>query len=121
MTEKDEDREGKAPPGTDAQPGAGSAPGEAKPAPVGAPAAETAAAKPAAPATEARVRPAPKVDPVEQALRAEAPSIPLNRLRSGMPGATLEVSFYAGLPLVLVKRSEIADVCRFLRDDPECD
>ena len=80
----------------------------------GAPGAPTAPAAPAAP----RV---PKVDPVEQALRAEVPSVPLDRLKSRMPGAIEEVTYFAGVPIVRVQTAEIERVCRFLKDDPDSD
>ena len=79
------------------------------------------AAAPGGEATTRRAPPAPKVDPVEQALRAEVPSVPLERLRQQMPEAIEEVVFFAGVPIVRIKKRMIAEVGSFLRDDAACE
>ena len=66
-------------------------------------------------------RPAAKVDPVEQALRSEVSSVPLERLRALIPDAIEETSFYAGVPIVRVSRDSVVRVCHLLKEDPECD
>lgn len=59
--------------------------------------------------------------PAELALRAEAPSIPLARLRDRFPEIAKTATFFAGVPIVDVPVGSIVDVCRFLKDDPQSD
>ncbi len=51
---------------------------------------------------------------------AEVPSPPVDRLRAAMAGAVEEVRYWAGVPLVRVRREDVARVLEFLRDDPDC-
>ncbi|MBZ5639555.1 MAG: NADH-quinone oxidoreductase subunit C [Acidobacteriia bacterium] len=56
---------------------------------------------------------APKLD-------AAVPSRSLERLKEILPDAVEEVSFHCGVPIVRVRPERILDVCRFLKDDPDC-
>lgn len=71
------------------------------------------AAKPAAAAP-----PRPRVDPVEEKLRAPVPSAALDALRQALPECLQEVVYYAGEVTVLAPRERIVEVLRFLHDDP---
>ena len=67
---------------------------------------------------------APAVPPAEKlaaAPAAEVPSAALDRLKAACGEGIEEVSFFAGVPIVRVKKAEIERVCRFLKDDPETD
>jgi NADH-quinone oxidoreductase subunit C len=64
--------------------------------------------------------PKPKVPPVEETLRAPAPSRCLDRLVSEHADAIEgEASFHCGVPIVRVKPGKVVEVCRFLKDDPD--
>ncbi len=81
------------------------------PAPMPAPAASPAAGpKPAAPAK-------PRMDPVEEALRREVPSVPLDALKRRFPEAVLEVVYHAGEVTVVIPRERVVEILRFLHDD----
>ena len=67
--------------------------------------------KPAAPAK-------PRVDPVEEALRRVVPSAALDTLKERFPDDVLEVVYYAGQVSVVVPRTRIVELLRFLHDDP---
>jgi NADH-quinone oxidoreductase subunit C len=57
--------------------------------------------------------PAPKLD-------APVPSRCLDRLNAAHPGAPEEVTYHCGVPIVRVPKERIVEVCRFLKDDPDC-
>ncbi len=59
---------------------------------------------------------APAADP----LAAPVESAPLARLNAEFAGAIEEQRFWAGTPIVRIRRDAIHDVLRFLRDDPAC-
>jgi NADH-quinone oxidoreductase subunit C len=128
MSENNEKKEGEAPPEagkakeSPAQDdkAAPKTPSEAKPAAEGAKGAKPVPPKAAAGAARP-ARPAPRPNPAEEALRAEVPSVPLDRLREVLPAAIEEVTFFAGVPIVRVRRGDISKVGRFLRDDPASD
>ncbi len=81
--------------------------------PAGATPATPPASPPAAP-------PAPKA-PAPDPLAAAVDSVPLARLSASFPEtACVEARFYAGVPIVTVRREDLHDVLRFLRDDAAC-
>lgn len=57
----------------------------------------------------------------EEELRREVPSLAVERLRSRFPDAVLEVSYYAGNPIVVVARERLLEVMALLKDDPALD
>lgn len=77
-------------------------------APAAAPAPAPAAAAPAAPA------------PAPEPLAAEVPSVPLRRLSERFGEAVVESRFWAGTPIVEVRREALHDALLFLRDDSDC-
>jgi NADH-quinone oxidoreductase subunit C len=66
--------------------------------------------------------PAPKKAEGEGApkLDAPVPSRCLDRLNAAHPGAPEEVTYHCGVPIVRVPKERIVEVCRFLKDDPDC-
>jgi len=80
--------------------------------PDGKPASQAPA--PAAASTPAPVRPAPppKVD-----LAAPVESAPLKALQEKLPRAIQQVSFHAGEVNVLLRKEDLVEVCRFLKED----
>ncbi|MBP7148298.1 MAG: NADH-quinone oxidoreductase subunit C [Acidobacteria bacterium] len=70
--------------------------------------------KPAAPAPAAPA--APKVDPLAEPVASPA----LERLRERHAELIEDVRFWAGVPIVRVRRDEVVEVLRFLRDDERC-
>jgi NADH-quinone oxidoreductase subunit C len=107
-----------------AAPGAeGTTPVPAAPRPrPAAPAPSAAAGEGGAPAAP-RPAPAPRApagpSPAELAQRAEVPSVPLDRLKARYPEIAKTASFFSGVPIVSVPAASIAEVCRFLKEDPE--
>jgi NADH-quinone oxidoreductase subunit C len=71
----------------------------------------SAPAPPAAPAK-------PRMDPVEEKLRRTVESAAVDALREAFPDAILSVVCYAGEVTALVPRPRVAELLRFLRDDP---
>ncbi len=69
-------------------------------------------AKPAAP-KKAEAEGAPKLD-------AAVPSRALDRLKATLADAIQESSYYCGVPIVRVPKERIVEVCRFLKEDPDC-
>ncbi len=59
---------------------------------------------------------APAPDPLAAAVDSAA----LSRLTQEFAGAIEEQRFWAGTPIVRVRRDALHDVLRFLRDDPAC-
>ena len=128
-------------PAADAAAPAPAAPAPVPVAPAPAPAAAEAPAVPAAPrprpapptaggegggeAAPAAPRPAPAPrapagpSPAELAQRAEVPSVPLDRLRARFPEIAASANFFSGVPIVAVSVGAIAEVCQFLKDDPD--
>lgn len=56
----------------------------------------------------------------EAALRAPVPSKSLDRLREAMASAVEDVVFHCAVPIVRVRREQVVDACRFLKEDPGC-
>ena len=71
---------------------------------------------PPAAAPPAPVKPAapPKVD-----LKAPVDSAALKALQERFPQAVLEVSFHAGETTVLLRKEDLLEVCRFLKEEPD--
>ncbi|MFQ5718448.1 MAG: NADH-quinone oxidoreductase subunit C [Acidobacteriota bacterium] len=57
-----------------------------------------------------------KPDPLDR----EVPCRAVDRLRAALPGRTGEPHTFAGEVTVAVEPADLVDVCRFLRDDPDC-
>jgi NADH-quinone oxidoreductase subunit C len=68
-------------------------------------------------------RPAPKARTgeglSEEELRKEVPSRVVDRLRISFADALEEISYYAGNPIVVVKKERLIDVMKFLKNDPD--
>jgi NADH-quinone oxidoreductase subunit C len=56
---------------------------------------------------------APKLD-------APVPSRSLDRLNAALGDALEEVTYHCGVPIVRVPKERILEVCRFLKEDPDC-
>jgi NADH-quinone oxidoreductase subunit C len=67
----------------------------------------------AAPPPPPKPAPPPKVD-----LKAPVDSPVLKALQAQLPQAVVEVSFHAGETTVLLKKENLLEVCRFLKEDP---
>mgnify|MGYP001765316285 CR=1 FL=1 len=63
------------------------------------------------------IPPPKKADPVEEALRAPAPSRALDRLGEALGDAIEDVAYHCGVPIVRVGRDRIVEVARFLKED----
>lgn len=65
--------------------------------------------------------PAPQPPPAAQPdpLKAPVPSRAVDRLRETFADQIEVVAYYAGEPLVRLRKEKFAEVARFLRDDPE--
>jgi NADH-quinone oxidoreductase subunit C len=110
--------------GAEAKPSIDAAQGAPGPPPATKPPGEAKTAADAKLAVAGEAKPAPKPkgpDPVEMALRAAVPSVPLERLRTRFPGIAQGATFFAGVPIVKVPAESLLDVCRFLKEDAEAD
>lgn len=57
----------------------------------------------------------------EEELRKPVPSAVLDRLRERFADAIEEVSYYAGSPIVVVRKDRLAEAMSFLKTDERCD
>jgi NADH-quinone oxidoreductase subunit C len=73
-----------------------------------------AAAAPAAPATPAAPA-APKPDP----LKDPVPSRAVDMLKDRFADQILDVSYHAGMPIVVLRKERVAEIATFLRDQAE--
>src|SRR5262245_19057484 len=60
----------------------------------------------------------PRMDPVEEKLRRPVESSALAVLQENFPGAVLAITCYAGEVTAIVPRERIAELLRFLHDEP---
>jgi NADH-quinone oxidoreductase subunit C len=72
----------------------------------------TAATTPAASAAP-KPAPPPKID-----LKAPVDSLPLKAIQERYPEAVLEATFHAGEATALLKKENLQEVCRFLKEEP---
>lgn len=68
-------------------------------------------------ADEQQDTPQPDAEPIDP-LAVPVPSPALESLLAKMPGAVMGHRFWAKVPIVTVVREKVAEVLRFLRDDP---
>ncbi len=71
-------------------------------------------------AAPAAAAPAPAREKAPDPLAAEVPSPALDRLRAVHGTALGETRFWAGMPIVEVRRDQLPAVMTFLHDDPSC-
>jgi NADH-quinone oxidoreductase subunit C len=57
----------------------------------------------------------------EEELRKPVSSLAVDRLQQRFPGAFPEVGYYAGNPIVVVDKSKLIEVLRYLKTDPDLD